>query len=639
VDAADEETDPSDDRNPVTADDSPPAQKPRIPLRSLWPYLRPHRTILLIVSAISVVGAALSVAQPAMVALVISSVQEAKPLAGVVALLVALVLATAVINGVQQFLLQRTAEAVVRDTRQLLVQRIIRLPISDFDTRRTGDLVSRVGSDTTLLRAVVTSGLVDAVSGVLVFVGSIIAMALISPSLLGLTLVVVAIAVAAVVGLGGRIQKLTLTAQTQVGQLAAAVARAIPGIRTIRAAGATDRETEVLTGLTVQAYQTGVGLAKVMALIAPIIGIALQGAFIAVLAVGGYLVADGTMQVAELVAFILYLFMMIMPLGRVFQAYTATQNALGAVVRIREITDLPEEGATDPVALHRSAVPTVRSAVALAPTAPSASLSDRPAGTSPTAVRDRSALSVDGLSVDAVSFAGVSFGYGEHTVISELSFAVPVGSKTAIVGPSGAGKSTILALIERFYDPTDGVIRIGGSDVRDLTRAQARVKLGYVEQDSPVLAGTIRENLLLGAPNADDADCVAVLAAVNLSGVLNRDPAGLGAQVGEDGILLSGGERQRLAIARALLAAPEVLLLDEPTASLDGRNEQALRDAIDAISHDRTLILVAHRLATVVDADQILVLEDGRLQAVGTHQELLRTSPLYLELAEHQLLA
>jgi len=183
------------------------------------------------------------------------------------------------------------------------------------------------------------------------------------------------------------------------------------------------------------------------------------------------------------------------------------------------------------------------------------------------------------------------------------------------------------------------VIRLGGVDVRELTRAQTRAALGYVEQDSPVLAGTIRENLLLGAPDATDADCEAVLASVNLDGVLRRDAAGLDAQVGEDGIMLSGGERQRLAIARALLASPPVLLLDEPTASLDGRNEQALRQAIDAISRDRTLILVAHRLATVVDADQILVLEDGRLQAVGTHDTLLRTSPLYRELAEHQLLA
>ena len=582
------------------------AAAPRARLSLLWPYLRPHRRVLLLVTAISIVGALLSVAQPAMVGLVIGSVQQSLPLTGIVIGLVALVLITAVINGIQQYLLQRTAEGVVLDTRRLLVGRMLRLPIEEFDTRRTGDLVSRVGSDTTLLRSVVTSGLVDAVSGALVFVGSVIAMALISLPLLGLTLVVVAVAIVTVVGLGGRIQKLTLTAQTQVGALAAGVARAIPGVRTIRAAGATDREIDELSVLAGDAYATGIRLAKVMALIAPIIGIAMQGAFIAVLGVGGYLVADGSMQVAQLVAFILYLFMMIMPLGRVFQAYTATQNALGAVIRIREITSLPEEDEA------------VRSQPSLA---------------------GPEQVVVGPEPVPALSFADVSFGYGDHRVLSEVSFTVPTGTKTAIVGPSGAGKSTILALIERFYDPSNGVIRLGGVDVREMSRTRTRAALGYVEQDSPVLAGTIRENLILGAPLATDEECEAVLAAVNLDGVLRRDPAGLSAQVGEDGILLSGGERQRLAIARALLSRPEVLLLDEPTASLDGRNEQALRDAIDAISHNHTLILVAHRLATVVDADQILVLEDGRLQAVGTHRELLRSSPLYLELAEHQLLA
>ena len=582
------------------------AAAPRARLSLLWPYLRPHRRVLLLVTAISIVGALLSVAQPAMVGLVIGSVQQSLPLTGIVIGLVALVLITAVINGIQQYLLQRTAEGVVLDTRRLLVGRMLRLPIEEFDTRRTGDLVSRVGSDTTLLRSVVTSGLVDAVSGALVFVGSVIAMALISLPLLGLTLVVVAVAIVTVVGLGGRIQKLTLTAQTQVGALAAGVARAIPGVRTIRAAGATDREIDELSVLAGDAYGTGIRLAKVMALIAPIIGIAMQGAFIAVLGVGGYLVADGSMQVAQLVAFILYLFMMIMPLGRVFQAYTATQNALGAVIRIREITSLPEEDEA------------VRSQPSLA---------------------GPEQVVVGPEPVPALSFADVSFGYGDHRVLSEVSFTVPTGTKTAIVGPSGAGKSTILALIERFYDPSNGVIRLGSVDVREMSRTRTRAALGYVEQDSPVLAGTIRENLKLGAPLATDEECEAVLAAVNLDGVLRRDPAGLSAQVGEDGILLSGGERQRLAIARALLSRPEVLLLDEPTASLDGRNEQALRDAIDAISHDHTLILVAHRLATVVDADQILVLEDGRLQAVGTHRELLRSSPLYLELAEHQLLA
>ncbi|MEP6562511.1 MAG: ABC transporter ATP-binding protein [Nakamurella sp.] len=590
--------------------------QPRARLSLLWPYLRPHRSVLLLVTGISIVGALLSVAQPAVVGLVINSVQDSKPLTGIVALLVVLVLVTAVISGVQQYLLQRTAEGVVLDTRRLLVSRLLRLPINEFDTRRTGDLVSRVGSDTTLLRSVVTSGLVDAVSGALVFVGSVIAMSLISLPLLGLTLVVVAVAIGTVIGLGGRIQRLTLTAQTQVGALAAGVARAIPGVRTIRAAGATQRETAELDVLAGNAYGTGVRLAKVMALIAPIIGIAMQGAFIAVLGVGGYLVADGSMQIAELVAFILYLFMMIMPLGRVFQAYTATQNALGAVIRIQEITSLPEEDA---------AAPAEDSAAA--------------AFSAPTGPATGSAIPAERLmGSTALSFSGVGFGYGDHAVLRDLSFTVQTGTKTAIVGPSGAGKSTILALIERFYDPAEGVIRLGGVDVRQMPRAQTRAALGYVEQDSPVLAGSIRDNLLLGAPDASDADCERVLAAVNLDSVLRRDPAGLGAQVGEDGILLSGGERQRLAIARALLAQPPILLLDEPTASLDGRNEQALRLAIDAISRDRTLILVAHRLATVVDADQILVLEDGRLQAVGTHQELLGSSPLYRELAAHQLL-
>ena len=309
------------------------------------------------------------------------------------------------------------------------------------------------------------------------------------------------------------------------------------------------------------------------------------------------------MPVAELVAFILYLFMMIMPLGQIFQAYTAMQNALGAVIRIQEIDALPaEESGVD------ANVPAT----------------EEVSSTSRTEV--------------AVAFDGVGFDYGGEPVLRDVSFIVPAGSTTAIVGPSGAGKSTILALIERFYDPTGGRIVVGGVDVRSRTRQQTRAGLGYVEQDAPVLAGTIRDNLLLGAPAATDDDCERVLDAVNLTPILRRDPAGLDAQVGEDGILLSGGERQRLAIARALLASPDVLLLDEPTASLDGRNEQALRQAINAVSRGRTVIVVAHRLATVVDSDQILVLEHGRVQAAGVHAELLRASPLYRELAAHQLL-
>ena len=219
-----------------------------------------------------------------------------------------------------------------------------------------------------------------------------------------------------------------------------------------------------------------------------------------------------------------------------------------------------------------------------------------------------------------------------------VSFSVPRGKRTALVGPSGAGKSTILALIERFYDPAEGVIRLGGLDIRGLERTALRSQLGYVEQDAPVLAGTLRDNLRLSSPEATDDECIAVLHAVNLTEVLERDPAGLDAPVGEDGVMLSGGERQRLAIGRALLAAAPILLLDESTSSLDGVNEQKMREAIDAVAEDRTLIVIAHRLSTVVDSDQIVVLDHGKVVGVGTHSELVASTPLYRDLAKHQLL-
>ena len=204
--------------------------------------------------------------------------------------------------------------------------------------------------------------------------------------------------------------------------------------------------------------------------------------------------------------------------------------------------------------------------------------------------------------------------------------------------PSGAGKSTILGLIERFYDPTSGIIKLGGIDIRALHRDDLRSQIGYVEQDAPVLAGSLRENLTLGAPDATDEECIQVLKDVNMTKVLKRTSLGLDAPVGEEGVMLSGGERQRLAIARALLAAPPILLLDESTASLDGANEQLMREAIDKVAHERTLIIIAHRLSTVVDSEQIVVLDQGTVVGTGTHSQLVKSTPLYKELAKHQLL-
>jgi len=584
---------------------------PRATFRQLLPYLTEHRRVLGVVIALSVLGAGASLAQPLLVSQVISVVQAGKALGWIVWALVGLVVISALLSGFQHYLLQRTGTSVVLSARRLLVRRMLRLPISEFDTRRTGDLVSRVGSDTTLLYAVITQGLVDAIGGALVFVGALIAMLVIDPVLLGLTVAVIAVSVVTVVSLSGRIRVASRKQQEKVGDLAAAVERSLSAIRTVRASNATEREIAVVEKDAEGAWTQGIAVAKISALVVPIAGIALQVSLLVVLGVGGFRVASGAITIASLVSFILFLFMMIMPLGQAFGALNSVNQALGALGRIQEIIALPSESENDANVVPAAAIETDA----------------------------------------AISFENVEFTYPAEavalhddaephdlTVLRGISFSAERGKRTALVGPSGAGKSTILALIERFYDPTAGVVRLGGIDIRGLDRTDLRSQIGYVEQDAPVLAGSIRQNLLLSAPDATDEQCIAVLAAVNLTEVLDRNPAGLDAAVGEDGVMLSGGERQRLAIARTLLAAPPILLLDESTSSLDGLNEQMLREAIDAVAENRTLIVIAHRLSTVVDSDQIVVLDHGRVVGVGTHSELVKSTPLYKQLAKHQLL-
>jgi ABC-type multidrug transport system fused ATPase/permease subunit len=601
---------------------------PRAKFSQLLPYLFEHKKVLVVVVLLSLLAAGASLAQPLLVQEVVKKVQAGETLGNLVVVLVVLVVLSALLNGFQHYLLQRTGTSVVLSARRQLLQRILRLPISEFDTRRTGDLVSRVGSDTTLLYAVITQGLVDAIGGAVLFVGALIAMLIIDPVLLGLTVAVIGVSVVTVVLLSGRIRVVSRKQQEKVGDLAAAVERAISAIRTVRASNATEREIVKIEKDAQGAWEMGIKVAKISALVVPVAGIALQVSLLVVLGVGGFRVASGAIEIASLVAFILFLFMMIGPLGSAFGALTSVNQALGALGRIQEIIDLPTENQNDPT-LAEAAAADITTDAAITFDAVEFSY---PEG----AKKDEIAKVV--AEVVSTSPVALPAEPQDLTVLRGVSFAAERGKRTALVGPSGAGKSTILALIERFYDPTAGVVRLGGIDVRALDRESLRSQIGYVEQDAPVLAGTIRENLLLGAPEATDAQCIEVLRSVNLTEVLERNEQGLDAAVGEDGVMLSGGERQRLAIARTLLAAPPILLLDESTSSLDGLNEQMLREAIDAVAENRTLIVIAHRLSTVVDSDQIVVLDHGRVVGVGTHSELVVSTPLYKELAKHQLL-
>ncbi|MEE2814812.1 MAG: ABC transporter ATP-binding protein, partial [Actinomycetota bacterium] len=396
----------------------------------------------------------------------------------------------------------------------------------------------------------------------------------------------------------------------------------------------TERETAAVEGLAGEAYGLGVRIAKISSMVVPVAGVALQLSLLVVLGVGGLRVASGALTIASLVTFIMFLFMLVMPLGQAFGAITSVNQALGALGRIQEVLDLPTETQHDEPDPAASAAPVVG--------APAIEFRDvrfrYPDAV--IAAREAAAKEAQTLLADA-HLERASDGIPDEIdrdVLKGVSFAVPRGARVALVGPSGAGKSTILSLIERFYDPTGGSIRLAGHDVRTYPREQLRAQFGYVEQDAPTLAGTLGENLRLAAPDASDADCERVLRSVNLGDVLERSPLGLAAPVGEDGVMLSGGERQRLAIARALLTEAPILLLDESTSSLDGVNEHRMREAIDAAAADRTLLVIAHRLSTVVDSDLIVVLQGGVVVGQGTHAELIESTPLYRDLARHQLL-
>ncbi|WP_420897731.1 ABC transporter ATP-binding protein, partial [Cryobacterium glucosi] len=383
------------------------ANGPRATFGQLLPYLLEHKKVLSVVVLLSILGALASLAQPLLVSQVITVVQQNQPLGALVWGLVALVVVSGLISGYQHYLLQRTGEGVVLSSRRKLIGRMLRLPISEFDTRRTGDLVSRVGSDTTLLRAVLTQGLVEAIGGSLTFLGALIAMLVIDPVLLGLTVLVIAASVVTVTLLSQRIRVASRMAQEKVGALAASVERAISSIRTVRASNATDREIAAVDADATGAYQMGLQVAKISALVVPIAGIAMQVSFLVVLGVGGFRVASGQITVANLIAFILFLFLMILPLGQAFGAITSVNSALGALGRIQEIIDLPAEDQFD------------RDLFPLAITVGAANESVRP-------------------DAPAISFENVFFGYA--TQASTADAAAPVAA--AGDGGPGAGPGT-----------------------------------------------------------------------------------------------------------------------------------------------------------------------------------------------------
>lgn len=445
-----------------------------------------------------------------------------------------------------------------------------------------------------------TYGLVHSVNGVFLVAAAVVMMAVLDPVLLLLTLAVLVLNAVAVFAVVPLIRRATKRSQSAVGVMGSLLERALGAFRTVKASGAEERELTAVKEAANGAWRRGVQVAGWTALMEASAGLAVQVSFLVVLGVGGIRVATGGLPVSSLIAFLLYLFLLTDPITSLITGVGQLQAGLAAVVRLREVHQLP----TESVGGGRSLSPRLGPA--------------------------------------SIAFRKVWFRY-DHPEVGpwihrDLSFELPPGGLTAIVGRSGAGKSTLFALLERYYEPETGSIAVDGRDAREWPLPDLRAAIGYVEQDAPVLAGTLRENLCLAAQGADDEDVESVVALTHLNELLERLPQGLDTLVAHRGTTLSGGERQRLAIARALLRRPRILLLDEATSQLDAVNESALVEVLKTVASTTTMLVVAHRLSTVITADRILVLDDGRVRAVGTHRELVAADELYRELATTQLL-
>jgi ABC-type multidrug transport system fused ATPase/permease subunit len=575
-------------------------------LRVMYGYIRPRSLAMIAGTVLTLATSASALALPLVVRKLIVDLSLHRGLTSVIVIMCVLILFTAAVGSYGNYVLRRSAESIVLDTRKRLVDRLLRLTIGALDRNEPGDLISRSTTDTTLLRDAIASCFVGSAVGLLTVAATLVIMGLIDWLLLAVTwgaLTGAGLVVGVVVF---RIQRATVQAQESVGAMGAALDRALGAFRTVKACGAEPRESKRVYAAAVEAWRANLSAAKWEALVFNTAQLAMQVAFLAALATGGAQVTSGAISVGTLVAFLLYVFFLMSPIGQLVIAITQYQVAAAAVARIQQAERLATEQVEPAEAEQVESAEIVTEAGGPA----------------------------------SVEFEQVRFGYRPELpeVHHGVSFVIPPGGMTAFVGPSGAGKTTVFSLIERFYEPDSGRVLVDGVNARDWPLGRLRSTIGYVEQDAPVLSGTLRENLLYGEPEATGDELADVLRITRLTDLVERLPDGLETQVGYRGTRLSGGERQRVAIARALLRHPRLLLLDEATSQLDAINEAALRDTVADVAELTTVLVVAHRLSTVTMAKRILVMDAGRVQATGTHAELVAASPLYAELATTQFL-
>ncbi|MGV6972440.1 ABC transporter ATP-binding protein [Bacillus halotolerans] len=510
--------------------------------------------------------------------------------------LIALVfLIQAALSAYATYALNYSGQKIISGLRDLLWKKLIKLPVSYFDTNASGETVSRVTNDTMVVKELITSHISGFITGIISVIGSLTILFIMNWKLTLLVLVVVPLAALILVPIGQKMFSISRETQDETARFTGLLNQILPEIRLVKASNA--EEVEYKRGkLGISSlFQLGVREAKVQSLVGPLISLVLMAALVAVIGYGGMQVSSGELTAGALVAFILYLFQIIMPMGQITTFFTQLQKSIGATERMIEILAEEEEDTVTGNQIDNAHLP--------------------------------------------IRLDQVSFGYKpEQLILKDIRAVIEAGKVTAIVGPSGGGKTTLFKLLERFYSPTEGTIRLGDEPVDTYSLESWRQHIGYVSQESPLMSGTIRDNICYGLEReVTDAEIEKAAEMAYALNFIQELPNQLDTEVGERGIMLSGGQRQRIAIARALLRDPSILMLDEATSSLDSQSEKSVQQALEVLMEGRTTIVIAHRLSTVVDADQLLFVEKGEITGRGTHHELMATHDLYRDFAEQQL--
>jgi ATP-binding cassette, subfamily B, bacterial len=569
-------------------------------LASLWPFVRPYRGLVVLAVVALVLTSAVSLVLPIAVRRVVDSFG-----AGNVALLDQYFAAFLVIaallalgTGVRYYFVTRLGERVVADIRQAVFDKVMGMSPAWYERIMTGEIVSRITTDTTLILSVIGSSVSIALRHFLTLVGGMVLLALTSAKLAGIVLLLVPLIVVPIIVLGRRLRRLSRENQDWIANSSGKATEALGAVQTVQSfthEAATKAEFAHVTEQSFQSAKTRIATRAVLTVI--VIFLVFAGV-VGVLWLGAQDVRNGVMTAGELVQFVIYAVLVAGAVGSLSEIWGELQRAAGATERLVEII-----GSEDPV------------------------LDPATAKALP--------LPVEG----AVSLRDVVFHYPtrpDSPALNGVSLEVAPGETVALVGPSGAGKSTVLQLLMRFYDPQSGEVRLDGIALPDMNREAFRSHMALVPQDPVIFAASARENIRFGRPGASDAEVEAAAAAAAAHGFIQDLPQGYDTYLGERGVMLSGGQKQRIAIARAILRDARVLLLDEATSALDAESERAVQQAVDRLAAGRTVLVVAHRLATVKKAHRIVVLNDGRIDAIGSHDDLVAQGGLYARLAKLQ---